>query len=112
MKFGGVFLIDDKFIFTEFHFTNIYDTVAAIDEQIDLSTRLFRRLSSMAPCGRFGLHSGNSKGFLNLRHVLEADILKGIATPRIPGWRSPDSRPVTVPFPAIPAQMKQCEFIN
>jgi hypothetical protein len=80
-QFAGIFPIDHELIFTEFHHTETYDPVPAVDDEIDLCTAILRIHWRMTPRRRFRPHSGNPKRLLDCGALLETQILKGIPTP-------------------------------
>ena len=76
-----------------FHLAQVYKTIVAIYQQVNLYALLLSRLIffllflwNVSPCIFLGQYSADAKFLLNLVSMPETDVLKGTATPIVVSW--------------------------
>lgn len=83
-----IILVDNIGVVGKLHLANIDNLVAAVDKQVDLRT--FPLVAVIVgegwarPRTHIAQHRLDANGFLDLRDVLQANLLEGIAAPRHP----------------------------
>lgn len=90
-KLESVGLVDGEGAFGELGFNEVDETIGTVEQEVHLGTGSLFGL--MSPRLMTGLDTCDAERGLDLREVAEAEILKGIATPRTPGGSASLLRP-------------------